>query len=493
MRSRRSEKGKPRDFPQLPVPPAFLERMARLLGDGFDAFLASYDAPPVQGLRVNTLKIGVDELRTRLPFSLEPVPWSRETFVLTGSLPRGNVPTGSAARPGKHLYHAAGLYYLQDPSATAAVELLDPQPGEAVLDLSAAPGGKATHIVARLQGQGLLVANEVIQKRAWELAGNLERWGATNVAITTESPERLAERWPGFFDAVLVDAPCSGEGMFRKSEVARREWTPALVQGCALRQHSILDHVAALVRPGGRLVYSTCTFAPEEDEGTVARFLRSHPEFSLAEPAGGLQSLARPGFEPGRPEWLPPELQPPQLVRCVRLWPHHIPGEGHFAALLQKSEAAAQSERPAAYDATRLPRIVEEAYAAFVAGTFIDPPAVNRLSLTGAYLYAVPTGLPDLSGLRYLHPGWWLGEVKKDRCEPSHALAFAVRSNTVRRVVDFAADDENLLAYLRGETIVSPGEDGWTLVAVDGFSLGWAKRVGGRLKSHYPKGLRMLG
>ena len=244
------------------------------LGGEFDAFLASYETPPVQGLRANSLKIAPADLAQRLPFDLQPVSWSRETFVVTGSL----------AKPGRHPYHGAGLYYLQDPSATAPVELLDPQPGETVLDLAAAPGGKSTHIAARLGQAGLLVANEVIHKRAWELAGNLERWGATNVAITTETPERLAERWPGFFDAVLVDAPCSGEGMFRKGDAARREWTPALVRGCALRQDAILEQAAALVRPGGRLVYSTCTFAPGEDEGMVARFLEAHPEFTLVDP-----------------------------------------------------------------------------------------------------------------------------------------------------------------------------------------------------------------
>ena len=295
--------------------------MAGLLGDEFGAFLASYELPPVAGLRANTLKVTPQALVDLLPFRLSPVPWSAEAFVVAGA---------GEARPGKHPYHAAGLYYLQDPSALAPVEILDPQPGEAVLDLSAAPGGKATHIAARLQGAGLLVANEVVHKRSWELAGNLERWGVTNAAITAETPERLAGRFADFFDAVLVDAPCSGEGMFRKSQAARQAWSPALVAGCALRQDGILEQAAALVRPGGRLVYSTCTFAPEEDEGAVARFLVRHPEFALAEPQ------ARPGFSPGRPDWLPPDLRRPELARCVRIWPQHGMGDGHFAALLVK-------------------------------------------------------------------------------------------------------------------------------------------------------------
>jgi 16S rRNA C967 or C1407 C5-methylase (RsmB/RsmF family)/NOL1/NOP2/fmu family ribosome biogenesis protein len=485
-----------RHLPTLPLPSAFVERMAAALGDEFDAFLASYQAAPVQGLRVNTLKIAAADLVRQLPFDMQPVPWSQDTFVVADD------PARPDRRPGKHVYHAAGLYYLQDPSATAPVEILDPQPGETVLDVAAAPGGKSTHIASRLQGQGLLVANEVIPKRAWELAGNLERWGATNAAITTESPERLAERWrdhhdAGGFDAVLVDAPCSGEGMFRKSDAARREWTPGLVEGCAMRQDAILEQVATLVKPGGRLVYSTCTFAPIENEGTVARFLDHHPEFSLAQPAV-LRNGARPDFEPGRPEWLPDELRRTELTRCVRLWPHHVPGEGHFAALLVKSGDAPPRSLQARHPLPRLPKNVELAYTTFVADTFLQPPTQAPLIMDGAYLYALPTGIRDLAGLgyagrRYLHPGWWLGELKKDRFEPSHALALSLNSTVARRVKDFTVDDPGLLSYLRGETINSAGHDGWTIVAVNNFSVGWAKRVAGRLKSHYPKGLRTVG
>jgi 16S rRNA C967 or C1407 C5-methylase (RsmB/RsmF family)/NOL1/NOP2/fmu family ribosome biogenesis protein len=468
------------ELPELAIPVPFLERMRSLLGDEFPAFLESYEQSPVQGLRANTLKISPAALTELLPFDLQPVTWSPETFILGGGLDQGE------ARPGKHPYHAAGLYYLQDPSATAPVELLNPLPGERVLDISAAPGGKATHIAARLQGSGLLVANELINKRAWELAGNLERWGATNVAITSETPERLAGRWPEFFDAVLVDAPCSGEGMFRKGDAARREWSSALVEGCAVRQDAILEQVAGLVRPGGRLVYSTCTFSPDEDEGTVARFMETHPEFSLAEPP------PLPGFDRGRPDWLPEPLQRPELARCVRLWPQRVPGEGHFAALLTKNGETQRSPvRPPGIP--KLGRGVEEDYRNFVAETFLDPPVAGRLVLEGAYLYALPEGLPDMTGLRYMHPGWWLGEVKKARFEPSHALALGVKAPAARRLVDFDVDNPGLLAYMRGETIQSTGDDGWALVAVNGFSLGWAKCVGGRLKSHYPKGLRVLG
>jgi 16S rRNA C967 or C1407 C5-methylase (RsmB/RsmF family)/NOL1/NOP2/fmu family ribosome biogenesis protein len=476
------------------IPSAFLERMARLLRDEYPAFLASYDMPPSTGLRVNTLKIAPEVFRQIMPFELAPVPWCSAGFTIVED----------DAEPGKHPYHAAGLYYLQDPSAMAVAELLDPQPGERVLDLASAPGGKATHMAARMRGQGLLVANEIHAKRAWELAGNLERWGVTNVAITNERPERLVERLEGFFDRVLVDAPCSGEGMMRKGEAARVEWAPDLMHGCALRQSGILEQAAALVRPGGRLAYSTCTFNPEENEGTVARFLDAHPEFTLTEPS------RRPGFSPGRPDWLgvAAGLAPAQdaghlqedastdsradLTRAVRLWPHLAPGEGHFIAVMHKHDAEPATTAPRPWHPARLPRPVEAAYHAFCAEHLAAEPTGERLALVGSYLYALEGALPDLTGLRFLHPGWWLGTIMKDRFEPSHALALALPPASVRRSVSLAPRDPALAAYLRGEGFRSTGEAGWLLVCVDGYPLGWGKRVGETVKSHYPRGLRRM-
>ncbi len=485
--------------------------MAALLGDEYPAFLASYDTPASVGLRVNTLKIGVEAFLRLAPFDLRPVPWCPAGFVVITSPPapllegetsppapllsgEGRLTPPSLAGkgagglgPGKHPYHAAGLYYLQEPSAMAVAELLDPQPGERVLDLAAAPGGKATHIASLMQGQGLLIANEIHPQRAWELAGNLERWGARHVAVTNETPERLAERFPGFFDRVLVDAPCSGEGMMRRGEAARREWTPELVRGCALRQVAILEQAARLVRPGGRLIYATCTFNPEENEGTIARFLERHPEFALIEPQ------CRPGFSPGRPDWLSgqaPGTSRSSLARAVRLWPHLAAGEGHFIAVLTRADDAPTAPPPRPWRPAAVPRPVAAAYRAFCAAHLTAPPAVEHLALVGSYLYALPPGLPDLTGLRYLHPGWWLGTIKKDRVEPSHALALGLNCQDAQRVLDLPADDPALAAYLRGETLTSCGEEGWTLVAVDGFPIGWARRTAGRLRNHYPKGLR---
>ena len=380
-----------RNLPEIPA--AFLERMERLLGGEYPAFLASYAERPSVGLRVNTLKIAPEVFRQIAPFELAPVPWCAAGLTIIGD----------DVEAGKHPFHAAGLYYLQDPSAMAVAELLDPQPGERVLDLAAAPGGKATHIAAKMQGQGLLVANEIHPKRAWELAGNLERWGAANVAITNETPERLVERFEDFFDRVLVDAPCSGEGMMRKGAAARVEWAPELVRGCALRQTTILEQAARLVRPGGRLVYSTCTFNPEENEGTVARFLDTHPEFALIEPS------RRPGLSPGRPDWLDagvgaglapahgaghPQGDAPtadsraDLTHAVRLWPHLAPGEGHFIAVLRKHDGE-PTATPRPWRPARLPRPVEAAYHAFCAEHLVAEPAGERLTLVGSYLYAL--------------------------------------------------------------------------------------------------------
>ena len=466
----------------LPViPAAFLERMAHLLGDEYAAFLASYNATPSLGLRVNTLKIAPEVFRQIAPFELAPVPWCAAGFTVVQP----------DAEPGKHPYHAAGLYYLQDPSAMAVAELLDPQPGERVLDLAAAPGGKATHIAAKMRGQGLLVANEIHPKRAWELAGNLERWGVRNAAITNETPERLAERLEGFFDRVLVDAPCSGEGMMRKGAAARIEWAPELIRGCTFRQADILEQAARLVRPDGWLAYATCTFNPEENEGTITQFLTAHPEFELVEPP------RQPGFTPGRPEWIvdpmpdASEIQQ-NLTRAVRLWPHVAPGEGHFVAVMRRHDGETANTALKPWRPARLPRPVAAAYCDFCAEHLTIEPAGDRLALIGSYLYALEGVLPDLTGLRFLHPGWWLGTSKKERFEPSHALALALQPELTRRPVSLAPRDPALAAYLRGEVFRSPGEAGWVLVCVDGYPLGWGKRVAGILKSHYPRGLRWV-
>lgn len=466
----------PPEAPPLPAP--YLERMQHLLGDTFPELLESYDHPPASGLRVNTLKTTPAALGEIVPFALTPLDLASEAFLVD-----------ERDHPGRHPYHAAGLYYLQDPSAMAATLLLDPQPGERVLDLAAAPGGKSTHIAARLAGKGTLFTNEVHPRRVWDLSENLERWGARNAVVLNEAPQRLAQRFSGFFDRVLVDAPCSGEGLFRKTPAARLEWTPKLVESCAVRQDALLATAAAMVRPGGALAYATCTFAPEEDEAVIARFLATSHDFEMAAPPD------LPGCVPARPDWVAPDA-PGALAHAVRLWPHIGPGEGHFVAAMRRIGGAPpvtrirapRARRPAVVPA---PRSVTALYHAFCGEHLTTVPGEQGiLALAGSYLYAQPTDPPDLDGLRVIHPGWWLGIVRKDRFEPSHALALGLASSDAAQTRELRPDDAALHAYMRGDVLPDPGPAGWVLLTVSGFPLGWGKRAGGRLKSRYPKGLR---
>ncbi len=484
-----------------PIPQAFLERMQSLLGDEFPTFLACLAQPATTGLRVNTLKISPEGFRAISPFPLSSIPWSPAGFLID---PASQSDTSSP--PGKHPYHAAGLYYLQDPSAMIAAQILAPQPGERVLDIAAAPGGKATHLAALMQGEGLLVANEIHTQRAWDLAQNLERCGVRNAAITNEPPGRLAEHFGAFFDRVLVDAPCSGEGMFRKSEAARAAWAPELIQGCATRQNAILKNAARMVRTGGWLAYTTCTFAPEENEAVVARFLDENPDFELVSPS--LPSLEPPnetgthekslpqhipGISSGCPEWTTYPDHPVQhtsrVQQTVRLWPHRTFGEGHFIALLRRAKGAAVSP-PRTWVPSTVPKHLRQVFTDFRRSNLSPDHMGERLLLSGAYLYQLPSHLPDLSNLRVIHPGWWLGVFKNERFLPTHALAMGLQAKDVLRVVNLDSTGSQVLAYLRGESLPSQGEDGWVMVTVDGYPLGWGKRVGRTLKNHYPRGLR---
>ena len=428
------------------LPEAFLDRMKNQLGEEYPAFLESLERPRAVALRFNPLK----GTPPALEFVKEPVPWEPNGFYYDPD-----------ARPGLHPYHEAGVYYLQEASAMAPVALLDPQPGERVCDLCAAPGGKSTQIAGRLAGEGFLLCNEINPKRAKILSRNVERLGIANALVTNEHPQRLAEKLPGFFDRVLIDAPCSGEGMFRKEEAAVTDWSPETVQMCANRQREILHSGAQLVRPGGLLVYSTCTFAPEENEQTVAAFLQEHPEFS-PEPADA------PWFVAGE-------------NASVRLWPHKLLGEGHFAAVLRK---AGRSEEEAAvrFQSQKLPALWE----AFAREMGITLPQGKPVSF-GQSLYWAPVQMPELHGLRVLRPGLELGEVKKDRFVPAHALALWLSDG--KRTQNYGSESSQIKAYMHGETVPS-GVSGWCLVQADGYSIGWGKGDGKVLKNHYPKGLR---
>ncbi len=442
------------------LPEEFRRRMRSLLGAAeYGALEAAWERPVSAALRLNPRKSPAPP-GLRL---LGPVPWAADGFYYD-----------PAERPGLSPRHDAGCYYIQEASAMAPAALLDARPGLRVLDLCAAPGGKSGQLAAAMRGRGLLVANEIEPKRAAVLSRNLERLGVANVLVLCEHPARLAARFPACFDRVLVDAPCSGEGMFRREEAAVTGWSVGQVLACARRQREILESAAALLRPGGRLVYSTCTFAPEEDEGVVSAFLKENPAFSIV-PAGA------PWFAPGRPDWV--DEPAPGLERAVRLWPHKLRGEGHFAAVLEKDGCAPP---PSIVEEPEVP--APDELGAFRAALGAALPE-GRLTAFGGRLFLAPPDCPALRGLRVLRPGLELGQARKGRFEPAHAWAMWLTE--CANEVDYPADSAEIAAYLSGAPI--PGaRSGWTLVKTDGASLGWAKGSGGTLKNHYPKGLRRM-
>ena len=427
------------------LPVEFLSRVKAQLGEEYELFLQSLERPRAVALRFNPLK----GQAPALPFVGDPVPWE----------PRGYY-YDPVSRPGLHPYHEAGVYYLQEASAMSAVSLLDPKPGERICDLCAAPGGKSTQIAGRLMGQGFLLCNEWSPKRAKILSQNIERMGVGNALVTNETVDRLAQKLPGYFDRVLIDAPCSGEGMFRKEEAAVTDWSQETVEMCARRQAEILAAGAKLLRPGGRLVYSTCTFAPEENEEAIAAFLERNPEFAL-------EDVEAPWFTKVG-------------IGQFRLWPHKLLGEGHFAAVLRKTGDMDASGTGCAGE--KLPK----EWLAFAKEMRITLPN-GKAILFGSNLYWAPVDLPELKGLKVLRPGLELGIVKKDRFEPAHALALWLKH--CNNQLSFPADSAEIKAYLHGEVLPCASR-GWCLVQVDGYSIGWGKGDGNQLKNHYPKGLR---
>ncbi len=427
------------------LPQAFLERMEKQLGEEFPAYMQSLERPRAVALRFNPLK----REKPELPFVKEPVPWEKMGYYYDPQ-----------SRPGLHPYHEAGVYYLQEASAMSAVALLDPQPGEKICDLCAAPGGKSTQIAGKLMGEGFLLCNEINPSRAKILSRNIERMGVSNALVTNEHPQTLAKKYAGYFDRVLIDAPCSGEGMFRKEEAAITDWSPETVLMCARRQAEILESGAALVRPGGRLVYSTCTFAPEENEETVLQFLEKHPEFCP-------ESVDAPWFTPVG-------------EGMFRLLPHKLLGEGHFVAVLHKKEGVPEEVR--LQEGEKEPK----QWTDFARALDITLPE-GKLLTFGQSLFWSPEAMPEIRGVKVLRPGLELGQLKKDRFEPAHALALWLQDAAVKE--NYPANSEKIAAWLHGD-VISSNQKGWCLVTVDSFSIGWGKGDGKVLKNHYPKGLR---
>jgi 16S rRNA C967 or C1407 C5-methylase (RsmB/RsmF family)/NOL1/NOP2/fmu family ribosome biogenesis protein len=454
------------------LPGAFQARMGELLGDEAPALLDALRRPAQRAVRANPLKLDPAELPALLGIDPDPVPWCREGFFL----PQG-------ARVGDTVAHAAGLCYVQEPSAMAVGEALDVRPGQRVLDLAAAPGGKSTLIAGRLGATGVVVANELQRSRVQALADNLDRWGSWRTAIASDTVTRLADRLPASFDRVLLDAPCSGEGLFRRNPAAAAQWRPGHVRGSADRQRGLLADAARLVRPGGVLVYSTCTFAPEENEQQIAGFLAAHPDWELG-PIPWHED-----FAPGRPDWAPGS--PPELTRTVRLWPHRLRGEGHFIAKLvprATGSGATGSRATGSGAAGSQFRGVMEGWRGFAADALAGE--MPGVTVVGERVYGVADQEMASAGVRMVRPGLLLGRQRPGRFEPAHALGMALDPTVGRRVR--VVDDREAAAWMRGETLEDSGPGGWTLVVWDRWPLGWGRGVGGTLKNHYPKGLRTM-
>lgn len=484
------------------MPAGFSERLAAELGAAeAAAVVAALELPPRDGLRVRRKDGPVLSLLERLGWEGEPLPWSPEGALLTGA------PGGEQRHPATlHPWQDAGAYYLQDPSAMGVVPVLDPRPGDRILDLAAAPGGKSTYIADRLAGSGLLWSHDLDAGRVDSLVGNLERWGVDNAVVSHGPVERL-QPLAGTFDAVLLDAPCSGEGLFRKSASARRLWSPQRVEEFARLQAGLLDAASTLLRPGGVLVYATCTFSVAENEGQVAALLGRRDDL-FPEPidvAGASSGLSVAGA-------------PARLAEaCARWWPHLHPGDGHFVARLRRDvDAVPRSPQPSdvltrARSAKRrhttgrkgraspvvlgapASRVEREALAGFTSDLLGAPwpeEADRELVSHNDQLWSVPR-TAELRGVTPRRVGLPLGTVRKGRFEPHHAFSRRLPGDgaTARRL-DLGLDDPRLAAYLRGETLAAEVADGWLVVRAAGLPLGWAKAKRGELNNRYPRGLR---
>lgn len=440
--------------------------MKKMIPKEYDEFYHTlFEDPPYRAIRINPKKKDAKSyLEKRFDIG-ERVPWCDTGYYITESI------------SGNHPYHLCGLFYFQEPSAMAVAEALGIKEDDFVLDLCAAPGGKATHAAGKIGEGGLLVANEIIPKRAAVLAENTERMGITNAIITNEAPERLMKKFPLFFDKIIVDAPCSGEGMFRKDERAVSEWSKEHVLSCAVRQKNILKSAYNMLRPGGYIVYSTCTFSPEENEGVIDDILSEFSDLSLADT--GLDILAE-----GRGEWIDTKRD---LTLCRRAFPHRIKGEGHFIALMKKNGEAPERKispltpKKGEDEAKKLFRAFEAEY--------MTSSLQGDISLFGDNLYSVPHGI-NTDGIRYKRAGLHLGEIKKGRFCPSHAFLMSREAADFKNTVELSPDDEALMRYLKGETLTG-GIKGYAAVTADGFPIGFVKGADGVLKNHYPKALRI--
>lgn len=473
------------------LPIQFKDSMRELLGEEFNSFLSVYENKHLSGIRVNTLKLSPDEyIRLTNGSADKRVPWTRNGFY-----------SDSEDTPSKHPYYYAGMYYIQEPSAMTPASLIPVVPGDRVLDICAAPGGKSTELGARLKGRGVLISNDISNSRAKALLKNVELFGIRNAVVISEAPVKLTDHFRNYFDKILVDAPCSGEGMFRKSHAIISNWEQYGTSYYAKLQREILPSVIDMLRPGGKLLYSTCTFSKEEDEGTLKWVLENYPEMNVI-PVIDDGDERFEGFVHANPALVD---GPDEIRNAVRLYPHRIKGEGHFVALLQKDGESYVEEAdgygyPVVYTNTydesvrkKHKQISDEAFD-FLETIHFEIPA-ERLTVRDERLYMMPEGVPSLDGLRIMRSGLLLGEIKKGRFEPSQALASALHASEYDNVYDLPSDSRDVISYLKCETISIPDEaakDGYVLVCCDSYPLGWAKKKGLSVKNKFLPGWRMM-
>lgn len=461
------------------LPKKFEEKMKDLLHEQYADYLACFDEPYHYGLRVNTNKITVEDFLKIAPWPLAAIPWINNGFYYDGE----NI------QPAKHAYYFAGLYYLQEPSAMTPANRLLVEPGERVLDVCAAPGGKATELGAKLGGEGVLIANDISSSRAKGLLKNLELFGIGNMLVLSEDPGKLMNYFHEYFDKILIDAPCSGEGMFRKDKKMVKAWQEHGPEFFTDIQRGILAQAAQMLRPGGKLLYSTCTFDPLENEQAISELLKLFPEFEICE------IVPYDGFAEGMPSVS--ACRNPELSKTVRMFPHRIKGEGHYLALLRKGSAAEVSLGTEIVN-KKTDKIVKcpQELSDFLGNTTWNLD-VSRLDIQGEKIYYMPTGLPELKGIRFLRSGLLLGQLKKNRFEPSQAFAMCLKKKEYKYTLDFAVEDARVMKYLRGDTldvedIVSAKEKGWYLICVDGYPLGFGKLAKQTLKNKYFPGWRCM-
>jgi len=455
----------------MELPITYKNNMQHLLGDEYLQYESCLDRPMFHGIRINTKKISVADFLKINPFSLTPIPWCSNGFYFDEKIDK----------PSKHPYYFAGLYYIQEPSAMTPAEVLPIDEGDRVLDICAAPGGKSTELAAKLNGTGILVSNDISASRAKALLKNLEVFGVENSLIISEAPFKLSERFYEYFDKILIDAPCSGEGMFRKSISMVNAWDDTKNNMFSELQRSILDEAVKMLKPGGKLLYSTCTFSPLENEKSIEYLLSLDDRLIISDWS------KFEGFDDGHPEWS--DTYDVNLKKCARIWPHKVNGEGHFVCLVEKKGSLNNTSNFGDYSIknSKLSKETEEFLSGYKGK--IDP---KRLEISGDKLYYIPDTFPNVRGLRILRCGLYMGEIKKNRFEPSQALAMTTAFGEYSNTINLACDDERVIKYLKGETIEIEGENGWALLCVDSYPLGWGKITNNILKNKYLPGWRLM-